>query len=155
MWRRSRRPTSGRQTGERSRTPRTSRIALTGIALAAVMAGCVIGESPGSQVWAVNEWDQDVVVSSQLHGGSYVLPAHTYGKMFDSYGHPDNDILVFDDECHPLATLPLKVALETVHISVSGVPDLTRDSFGVAPASVARAPRSPSGGDLFEPRSCS
>jgi hypothetical protein len=155
MWRRSRRPTSGRQTGERSRSPRTRRIALTGIAFAAVTAGCVIGESPGSQVWAVNESDQDVVVTSQLHGGSYVLPSHTFGKMFDSYADPDDDILVFDDECHPLATLPLKVALETVHISVSGVPDLTGDDPGVVPAGVGRAPRSPSGGDLFEARSCS
>ena len=49
-----------------TRPPRIRRLALTAVALAAIVAGC-FGEAPGSQVWGLNESDRDVIVASPLH----------------------------------------------------------------------------------------
>jgi hypothetical protein len=123
------------------------------MALAAVVSGC-ISEAAGSQVWGVNESDRDVIVTSALHGESFVLPAHVFGKLFDAYRAPDHDLLVFDTDCRLLATLPLRVPLETVHISPTGEPGLTGHDPGIVPPTVRRAPTGQGDGDAFEARSC-
>ncbi len=125
---------------------------LTSTVLALGAVGC-IAEPAGSVVWGVNESDHDVVVTSALHTGSYVLPAHTWGKMFDSYASPSGDVSVFDGTCRLLAKVPLTEASETVHVPHDGDPTLTGRSPGVVPSGVYRA-QGPGSGASFAPATC-
>ena len=133
------------------RPARIGRLALTGVGLAAIVAGC-FGEAPGSQVWGLNESDRDVVVASPLHGGSSVLPARTWSMMFNSYSDPDRQILVYDEDCRLLATLPLTTSSATVRIDPAREPELVEGTLDI-PVGVTRDPLDP--GETFEPRSCS
>jgi hypothetical protein len=115
--------------------------------------GC-IAEPAGTQVWGVNESDHDVIVTWVLHGGTYVLPAHSWGKMFDTYALPSGEVRVYDTTCGHLATLPLTGPRHTVHIPPTGVLVMTGDSPGQVPLSVNRAPTGPGGNDSFAPTTC-
>ena len=137
-------------TSRATRPPRMCRLALTGVGLAAIVAGC-FGEAPGSQVWGLNESDRDVVVASPLHSGSSILPARTWSMMFNSYSDPDREILVYDADCKLLATLPLRTSSATVRIDPAGEPELVEGTMDI-PAGVTRDPLDT--GQTFEPKSC-
>ena len=111
---------------------------LTWLALAFLVLGTTgcISEAPGSQVWGVNESDHDVIVTSLHHGGTYVLPARTWGRMFDSYEPPSREIRVYDTTCRLLTTAPLTGALQTVHVPPTGGPVMTGEYPDEVPMSV-------------------
>ena len=90
------------------------------VATSVTIAGC-IAESPGTVVFGINESDQDVVVASSHHrAGPFVLPAHTWGRLFDDYGDPSGEVTIFDVDCVVMAKQPLTRAIETLRITASG-----------------------------------
>ena len=126
-------------------------VTLAGVALVAIVAGCM-SEAAGSQVWGLNESDRDVVVASSVHGGSLIVPARSWSKIFDAYRDPGGDILVYDEDCRRVATLPLTTPLATVRIDPAGEAELVGEIVSI-PTGVVRDPVA--AGQTFEPKDCS
>ena len=141
-------------TGTRRRSARLLPC-IVALGLSAAIAGCIIGEAPGTVVWGINESNQDVIVASSHHGKSLMLPAHTWGKLFDNYSPPSGDLSVFDAGCRALATLPLTRSSDTIHIGPADEIEMTGSGDIHAPSSVKRARDNPTGdGDFFAEASC-
>ncbi len=116
------------------------------VALSLALSGC-IGEAPGTVVFGLNESDHDVIVASSHHGSPpLVLPAHTWGKLFDDYEEPDGEVTVFDLSCEVLARLPLTRPLDTLRIGPQNEIELIGRGQDVLPTGVDRAPDDPIGG---------
>ena len=119
---------------------------LLAIALSFAVSGC-IAEAPGTVVFGLNESDHDVIIASSHHGSPpLVLPAHTWGKLFDDYDEPDGEITVYDVACDVLARLPLTRALDTLWLGPQDEIELIGREVDQLPSGVHRAPDDPSGG---------
>jgi len=115
------------------------------VLVALTLSGC-IGEAPGTVVFGLNESDGDVVVASSHHGSALVLPAHTWGKLFDDYAEPDGEVTVYDSSCGVLAKLPLTRALDWLRIGQENEVELLGRGPDPLPPGVHRAPDDPLGG---------
>jgi hypothetical protein len=125
------------------------------LALCSVLSGC-ISEPAGTRVFGLNESDRDVIVASSHHGGpALVLTAHTWGQLFDDYGHPSGEVTVFDPDCAVLARLPLTRALDTLRIGPQGEIAFIGRGDNILPSGVNRAPDNPTaGGALWTEAAC-
>ena len=115
------------------------------IAIALAVSGCIV-EAPGTMLFGLNESDRDVIVASSHHGSPpLVLPAHTWGKLFDDYDEPDGEITVYDVTCDVLAKLSLTRSPDTVRIGPHSEIELVGGGVDQLPQSVQRASDRPSG----------
>jgi hypothetical protein len=128
---------------------------LAAVQLSLVLSGC-IAEAPGTVVFGLNESDRDVIVASSHHRSPpLVLPAHTWGKLFDDYEEPEGEITVYDLSCGVLATLPLTREADTLRIGPQDEVEFTGRGLDPLPSGVHRAPDDPSGGGtLWIEREC-
>ncbi len=128
---------------------------LATVPLSLVLSGCM-AEAPGTVVFGLNESDRDVVVASSHHGSPpLVLPAHTWGKLFDDYEEPDGELTVYDHSCDVLATLPLTREADTLRIGPQNEIELMGRWQDQLPTGVQRASDDPTGGGtLWAERDC-
>jgi hypothetical protein len=119
------------------------------VASSGLLSSC-ISESAGTVVYGLNESDRDVIVASSHHRvAPRILTAHTWGRLFDDYGHPSGEITVFDLDCHPLATLPLTRAIDTLLIGRHEEVGFTGGLIGPVPSGVNGAPPNANGDGTF------
>ena len=124
------------------------RLVLAGLMIVTLVSAC-IAEPAGTVVWGVNQSDSDVIVASSHHSnalGPLVLPAHTWGKLYDDHGKPTGALTLFDSKCGLLATLLLTRAMATVWIKPDGTVHFAVGDPGVVPTGVGRAPDDLEGG---------
>ena len=128
---------------------------MAGVALSLALSGC-IGEAPGTIVFGLNESDDDVIVASSHHRSTpLVLPAHTWGKLFDDYEEPSGEITVYDLTCGVLVTLPLTRPFDTLRIGQQNEIALVGGGVSQLPSGVQQAPDNPNGGGaLWVERDC-
>jgi hypothetical protein len=107
-------------------------------ALAALIAvGCSDSQGEGHGVLGLNESDHDVVVRIQTSGGgSFLLRAGTWGTVSYGFDPRKGDILVFDVDCRPIATLAWTRADVTVRIAPDGNASVTEQ--GPMPSGIRR-----------------
>lgn len=128
---------------------------IAGAALSLALSGC-IGEAPGTVVFGLNESDHDVIIASSHHQSTpLVLPAHTWGKLFDDYAEPSGEITVYDLTCGVLAQLPLTHPHDTLRIGQQNEIELVGGGVNPLPSGVHRAPNDPNGnGAVWAERDC-
>lgn len=127
---------------------------IAGVALSLPLSGC-IGEAPGTVVFGLNESDHDVIIGSSHHRSTLVLPARTWGKLFDDYAEPSGEITVYDHTCGVLARLPLTRPHDTLRIGHQNEIELVGGGVNPLPSGVQRAPDDPTGdGALWTERDC-
>ncbi len=116
------------------------------LVLSGLLSAC-ISEPAGTVVYGLNESDRDFIVASSHHNvAPRVLTAHTWGRLFDDYGLPSGEITVYDTACHPLATLPLTRAIDTLRIGSEEEIAFIGRGADLLPSGVHRAPDNPNGG---------
>ncbi len=125
------------------------------VVLSLALSGC-IAEAPGTVVFGLNESDHDVIIASSHHASTpLILPAHTWGKLFDDYEEPNGEITVYDLTCGVLATFPLTRQLDTLRIGKQDEIELVGGRVSQLPSGVQRAPDNPNGdGTLWVERDC-
>ena len=96
-------------------------MALIGALCLAIACAC---DNTGSALFAVNEWDQAVMVRPVTGSGhgSTLVPPMSGGTVFNTFGGPEKGwtVVVFDAGCARLAELPYKTNGMTVHIGSDG-----------------------------------
>ena len=101
-----------------------------------LLAGCT-DQVEGYGVLGLNESSHDVVVVLQTSsGGSYLLKAGTWGTLSYSFETRKGNILVFDLDCRPIASLPWTKPDVTVRIAPDGT--ATVIDQGVMPSGIHR-----------------
>ena len=116
------------------------------LASSGLLSAC-IAEPAGTVVLGLNESNRDVIVASSQHQvAPRVLTAHTWGRLFDDYRRPSGEITVFDTDCHPLATLPLTRAIDTLRIGPQNEIAFIGRGDNILPSGIHQAPPNPNGG---------
>jgi hypothetical protein len=87
---------------------------------------CSDSQGEGHGVYGLNESDHAVVLRIQTSGGgSFLLPARSYGTVSVGFDPRKGDILVFDVDCRLIATLAWTKADVTVRIAPEGTVGFT------------------------------
>jgi hypothetical protein len=104
------------------RTVRFAAAALTVL----LAVGCSDSQGEGHGVYGLNESDHAVVLRVQTSGGgAFLLPARSYGTVSVGFDPRKGDIVVFDVDCRPIATLAWTKADVTVRIAPDGTVGFT------------------------------
>ena len=88
---------------------------------AIVLASCNMEQ--GYTAWVLNDSNASLLVDArtQFHG-TFVVPPHTYGPLFEVRGtsNPAWTVRVVDGQCGPLQTWPADANHDLVYVSPSG-----------------------------------